>query len=335
MDSLISKVSCLRALNKHPRRPGVNGCVRPSVDFIYIAASARDARYTRICAASVRYFYPEVPIRLLAGGRLEYGLTKELKNYWDVGLADLPAGDYGWGFVKLEPLFGSPGERFLILDSDTVFTGPVLDLWNDRSTAFLVDDESQSEENTNRLYYNWQLIRDIDPTARPPEFVFNTGQWFGSAGILTRDDFAPWLEWSLPRRLRHPAMFMPGDQGILNYVLNQKRALGDLAVARRKLMYWPGYGMPGVSMTALVSRTASPAVIHWAGIKAPRLSSMPGAEILRFFEAAYYAKIWFGNLRRILNIGRHLATQRTGNMQVRATLTLSKIYRYFETRSST
>jgi hypothetical protein len=65
----------------------------PTVDCIYIAASARDARYTRICVASVRYFYPDVAIKLLAGGQLERGLADELR-FWNVGMADLPSGDY-------------------------------------------------------------------------------------------------------------------------------------------------------------------------------------------------------------------------------------------------
>ncbi|HTM36226.1 MAG TPA: hypothetical protein VL156_05735, partial [Terriglobales bacterium] len=196
------------------------------IDCVYIVASAGDARYTRICVASVRYFYPEIPIRLLVGGRLQRGLAHELQRYWNVGTAHLPtAGDYGWGFVKLEVLYGPPGERFLVLDSDTVFTGPVLNMWKDSCAPFLVDDEKQSEADAKRLYYDWESVRKIDPSAQPPEFVFNSGQWFGTAGVLTRADFAPWLDWTMPRKLRHPELFMPGEQGVLNYLFNRKTAL--------------------------------------------------------------------------------------------------------------
>ena len=166
----------------------------PQVDCIYVAASALDARYTRICVASVRFFYPEVPIRLLVGGRLQPGLADELEKYWNVGTAELSMkGDYGWGFVKLEVLFSAPGEKFLMLDSDTVLTGPVLDAWSDSRALFLVDDKAESEETTKAIYYDWEKVRKIDQEARPPLFVFNTGQWFGTAGVLTRDDFAPWV----------------------------------------------------------------------------------------------------------------------------------------------
>jgi hypothetical protein len=268
------------------------------IDCVYIAASARDARYTRICVASLRYFYPGIAIKLLVGGPLERGLADELRDYWKVGIADLPSGDYGWGFVKLEPLFGPHGERFLILDSDTVIVGPVLDLWSAHDALFLVDEETQTETDIRRLYFDWRLVSQIDAEAQPPKFVFNSGQWFGTAGMLTREDFAPWLEWTMPRRLRHPAIFMPGDQGVVNYVLNQKAALAGLHVQRRKIMRWPGHGMDGLSATSVADRMAPPLVVHWAGMKKPRLGSMTGAELLKFFEKCYYSRLPGREVRR-------------------------------------
>jgi hypothetical protein len=271
------------------------------IDCIYIAASARDARYTRICVASIRYFYPNIPIRLLVSGSLQRGLADELLHYWNVRSADLPGkGDYGWGFVKLEPLFGSPGERFLVLDSDTVLTGPVPDVWSDARTPFLVDDEKQSEADTKRLYYDWEKARAIDPWAQPPQFVFNSGQWFGTAGVLTRDDFAPWLAWTLPRKLRHPELFMPGDQGILNYVFNRKSALEGRLVERRQIMRWPGHSLEGLDAETVSRRAAAPRIVHWAGLKKARQRDMVGADLLAFFEKVYYGRLPASGARRII-----------------------------------
>jgi hypothetical protein len=149
----------------------------PPIDCVYIAASAQDARYTRICVASIRFFYPHIPIRILPGGRLQAHLVRELRQYWDVELAELAEeGNYGWGFVKLETLFGPPGQRFLVLDSDTVITGPVLDLWSDSRSSFLVDDEHQPESRAKEIYYDWEKLRGFDPNAQPPGFLFNT--WY-------------------------------------------------------------------------------------------------------------------------------------------------------------
>jgi hypothetical protein len=271
------------------------------IECVYIAASARDARYTRICVASVRYFYPEIPIRLLAGGRLQRGLADELLHYWNVVTADLRlTGEYGWGFVKLEPLFGPHNEQFLVLDSDTVLTGPVLELWNKCSAPFLVDNEDQAEADVRRLYYDWEKLQMIEPNALPPRFVFNSGQWFGTAGVLTRNDFAPWVNWTMPRSLRHPTCFMPGEQGILNYVLNQKSARGGLLVERQQLMRWAGHSINDVSVEAVSQRNVAPRVVHWAGVKKARQQDMAGADLLGYFEQLYYERLLGGEARRVL-----------------------------------
>lgn len=294
------------------------------IDCVYIAASARDARYTRICVASIRYFYPEVPIRLLVGGRLQRGLADELQQYWDVGMADLPMGNYGWGFVKLEVLFGSPGEKFLVLDSDTVLTGPVLDVWCESRAPFLVDDEKQSEADTKRLYYDWEKVRKIDPCAQPPGFLFNSGQWFGTAGVLKREDFAPWMEWTMPRRLCPPEHFMNGEQGILNYVLNQKAARGILRVERRQIMRWPGHSMHGLDAESVSKRAAAPLVVHWAGVKRARQRSIIGADLLAYFEKVYYQRLPAGEARRLFKGYQDVWSQWMLGAQVRVNLASRK-----------
>jgi hypothetical protein len=276
------------------------------VDCIYIAASARDGRFTRICVASVRRFHPDTRIELLVGGPLEAGLAEELARYWNVGLADFPRGDHGWGFVKLEPLFRDRRERFLVLDSDTIFTGDVLAIRCASAADFLVDDESQTEVDTRRLYYDWEKLTPVDSAARPPRFVFNSGQWFGTSGVLTRDDFAPFMLWEMPPRLRHPDFFMPGDQGILNYVFNKKAAQGDIHVSTVPLMRWPGHGMQGLDIKSVLAGKAPALVVHWAGMKKTRLRDMVGSDLLQFFEKEYYKRLPAGKMRRVLAGWRHV-----------------------------
>jgi hypothetical protein len=302
----------------------LSGSGRP-IDFIYIAASATDARYTRICVASVRYFYPHSPVRLLVSGRLQHGLTEELGRYWNVRVADLPGkSEYGWGFVKLEPLFGSPGERFLVLDSDTVLSGPVLDVWNDSRAPFLVDDEKQSEADTKRLYYDWEKVRLIDPCAQPPQFVFNSGQWFGTAGVLTRKDFAPWLAWTMPRRTIPPGHFMNGEQGILNYVFNRRVALEGLQVERRQIMRWPGHSMEGLDAETVSRKAAPHRIVHWAGLKKARQRDMVGADLLAYFEKVYYERLPAGGARRLLAGYRDASSQWLFGARVRVKLASRK-----------
>lgn len=266
---------------------------------IYIATSPRDTRLARICVASVRCFYPDLPIFLLPGGSLKRGFIEELRDHWHVQLAPIPVGDYGWGFVKLEPLFDPPGKPFLMLDADTVITGPVLDAINERLVAvdvpaFLVDKEEQSEADTLRLYYDWKRLREVDPEARCPAFVFNSGQWVGTPGVLSREDFVPWMSWTRPSQLHHADMFMPGDQGIFNYLLNQGSAAHRFRVERIPLMHWPGHGMEGFSVAGVRTGRTPARVVHWAGMKRLRLADTKGADLLIYFETMYYRRIPYG-----------------------------------------
>ncbi len=258
---------------------------------ILITATPRDLRWARICLASVRHAHPELPVRLLPGAPLPSSFLREAADHFAVGVFPVEPREYGWGFVKLEPLFqDEPGRRFLVLDADTVLFGPVAHLFDDKAIPFLVDDEPQPDEEIRRLYYDWEQVRTTDPLARKPAFVFNSGQWFGTSGVLSRDDFAPWIEWTFPRSLQHPELFMPGDQGILNYLLNQRHQLDALPVQRHKLMAWPGHGLANLS----VENPGAP-IVHWAGFKAPRLENLPGFDLLKHFEDIYYSRLPDGN----------------------------------------
>ncbi|THD77677.1 MAG: hypothetical protein E7812_13020 [Phenylobacterium sp.] len=279
----------------------------PAVDVIYIAASRRDGRFTRICVASVRRWYPDAAVRLLIGGPLEPGLERELRRFWSVGVADLPREDYGWGFVKLEPLFQPAGERFLVLDSDTVMTGPVLQHAADRTEDFIVDDEEQSAEGASEIYFDRALAEREGLAIPAAAFLFNSGQWIGTSGLIHRTDFDGLVDWGRPPRLANPRVFKNGDQGVLNFVLNDKVRKGGVRVGRVPLMRWPGHGMGGLSAQAIASDQAPARVIHWAGFKNPRLSALPGADILLFFEKAYYARLPGGSARRLLSAARHVA----------------------------
>src|SRR5262249_34059206 len=265
-----------------------------------------DGRLTRICVASIRYFYPHVPIKLLAGDILERGLVNELQKYWKVSVVDLPVGDYGSGFIKLEPLFGPAGQRFMVLDPDTVFAGKVLEHRAQSDAPFIVDDEDLPDVNLKRLYYDWDSLREIDPKVQPARKAFNTGQWFGVAGIIKREDLDRWVEWTLPRRLRYPDRFMVGDQGVQNYVMLQKEALEGLRIERRAVMQWPGHSMAGIDVASVGNGIAPPMVVHWAGMKSIFLRNMTGSDLLMFFERYYYSKLPLGWLRRIFAQWRHV-----------------------------
>jgi hypothetical protein len=165
----------------------------------------------------------------------------------------------------------------------------------------------------------------IDPFTQPPQFVFNSGQWFGTAGMLTRADFAPWVEWTFPRKLSHPEHFMPGDQGVLNYVFNRKAVLEGLQVERRQIMRWPGHSMEGLDAEAVSRKVAAPRIVHWAGLKKARQRDMMGADLLAFFEKVYYERLPAGEARRFFATYRALLSHCAGSARVKVKLASRKL----------
>lgn len=235
-------------------------------------------------------------------------------------MAQFPAGDYGWGFIKLEPLFMPYGQRFLILDSDTVITGPVLDWASKYDDDLIVDDERQTHEGVKSIYFDWTKVPKGGVTLHEPGFVFNSGQWFGRTGLLKREDFEGLIKWGFPTRLIDPNVFRNGEQGVLNFIVNERTRSGELRVARVPLMRWPGFGMDGLDAEIVSRRSGPPAVVHWAGMKKARLNAMVGADLLLFFEKYYYRRLPGKQMRRIIAACGHAITHWKNAIRERVTL---------------
>lgn len=63
-------------------------------------AARQDVHLARICVASIRYWYPDIPILLLKD--LFHGdfSTREIEAHWDVGTFPTTRDQHGWGFGK-------------------------------------------------------------------------------------------------------------------------------------------------------------------------------------------------------------------------------------------
>jgi hypothetical protein len=101
---------------------------------------------------------------------------------------------------------------------------------------------------------------------------------------------------------------MGGDQGVLNFVLNEQQRLGNVRTARVRLMRWPGHGMQGLDAASVSKGTCPSLVIHWAGMKQVRQRNMPGADVLRYYERRYYERLPAGSARLIVNSYRSALT---------------------------
>ena len=263
------------------------------VNTIYISTYRYDFQFAKRCIASVRYWYPHINIKLIK----DYGAgnfnTAKVQKAWDVELLDIPRKTFGWGYGKLEPLFHGNNEKFLVLDADTVITGPVLDAIQNIQADFIVDEEIQPTQRFNEIYYNLDRIAELAPSFQYPGYSFNSGQWFGTSGRLSRADFEKSLEWSEPPKPKYPDIVFKGDQAHLNFTLHYKEQENQVKIARQKLMIWPeGNSADFIGLEAIRSKSARfPFIIHWAGMKFRNWNDLPRTDILQFYADIYYKKM--------------------------------------------
>jgi hypothetical protein len=287
-----------------------------TIDRVFVATHRRDVRLTRICVASIRHWYPDIPICLLKDEAFGSFSTRELEEHWNVRVWKTERRPYGWGFIKLEPLFQREAGRYLVLDSDIAFIGPVLDELQQFGADFVVHGETQPGDRMRELYFEPSLVQKfIDRSLAEVPFTFNSGQYVATGGLLDRSDFDSVLTWNSPPVVRYPEFFNRGDQGVLNYVLLKRQAEGALSIDSASFMKWEAPDLESLDLSAIATSSPYAALIHWAGMKRNRLGAMPRADILRFFEHRYYARIKGGRLRlgaRIaVDFGRRLAERVT------------------------
>jgi hypothetical protein len=96
-------------------------------------------------------------------------------------------------------------------------------------------------------------------------------------------------------------VFKNGEQGILNFVVNEQVRLGKIQAARVPLMRWPGHGMHGLDAAAVSGRSCPSVVVHWAGMSRMRRHELPGADVLSYLERHYYERVPLGQARRVLH----------------------------------
>ena len=293
------------------------------ISQIYIATHKYDMRFTRICVASIRYWYPEVPIHLIKDYFNGDFSTEEMERVWNIKIFETPNRCFGWGMSKLEPVFSEQGKRFLILDSDTVFTGRVLDWLEEQTEDFVVSLETQSPQRLKEIYFDLAKLNEFDPEFHFPGTTFNTGQYVATGGVLRRDDFDA-VNWTTtPPSLKYPEIFKNGDQGVLNYVLLKKAGAGQVSVGGIPFMKYGLEDIGDFDLSKIAANSPYPFVIHWAGLKRPRIKAMIRSDILLFFEDYYYSKIRFGKTINRYRVVSELI-RRAGNKTLAKTERVSR-----------
>ncbi|WP_162558660.1 glycosyltransferase [Robertkochia solimangrovi] len=273
-----------------------------SIERIYISCHKGDFWQTKICVASIRYWYPQIPIFLikdLSSGQFD---TSFLEYKFNVDIAKFPIDKFGWGVSKLEPYFIEEKVRCLILDSDIVFLGKVIDYLNIYEETIVVSSDGIKDETSawfKRTYYDLHQINSkIDPDFKYPGFTFNTGQLVVDTNLLSRSDFDFAIEWSTPPKVKQPEIFACADQGILNYYLPYLEQQGNLKIAKSSFKIWGNSPeVNTIDLKIIQRKEGYPKLIHWAG-GFRFMEQLNRRDVIEFYQKEYYSRFSFGELRR-------------------------------------
>lgn len=274
------------------------------IERIYIACYKGDFHLTKICVASIRYWYPDIPITLVKDYTIGFFDTSLIEKHWNVNTMEFVNQKFGWSFIKLEPFFLKPEHKMFLIDSDIVFLGPILDKLNEFDADFTIHGESNDLDGISQ-YYNPELVRKfLDPAFEYPGYVFNCGQIVGTAGILSKKDFEHLIDYSgLTPELKFPEIFSHADQGIMNYTIHSKELKKEIQVGSYRMSIWSeSKEMETIDLEAIKNKNRKhPRLIHYAGSKPLKTTDMKRYDILAFFEEIYYSKLPSGRLRRVIN----------------------------------
>jgi hypothetical protein len=271
-----------------------------NVTTVYVNAYKYDSDFAEVCIASIRYWYPHIPIVLIKDTGAGNFDTRPTEENWDIQVFDSPRKRFGWGFGKWEPLFIDQIHSFLVLDADTVLTGPILDAARGVSSQFIVHEEVQPMRRLNEIYYKLDRIKEVNAAFVYPGYTFNEGQWFGTSGVLTREDFAPILEWTEPPTSKFPQILLQGAQGHFNFTLQLKQQLGSVSLTRKKIMIFPeGNNADFLDLEKIKRKVPDyPFVLHWAGYRFRTIEELPRGDILAFYRDYYFSKLGKAYARR-------------------------------------
>ncbi len=272
------------------------------IEHVYVLCHGADLWMARICVASIRYWYPDIPITLLKNQtRLD---TSPLESGFGVRARNVSPRWAGSAFAKLELLTRPERERYLYVDADVVFVGRVLDSLAEMGEDLVVAThlETPPDSPAMRRYYHIEALRELDPAFEPPGFCFSAGHYVATSGLLRPEDLDDFVDFSSsPPRHRTKGIFHGVDQGLCNYLFPRRAQEGVWSLGRVPFAWWArGEEAASLERRDIFEGPGVPRMIHWAGTQLPVLRRQPRADILASYEAMYVAATRRGWAHRTL-----------------------------------
>jgi len=272
------------------------------IERVYIACHKHGVHLTRCCVASIRHWYPDLPIALIKDEIDGPYDTSDMQEYWDVDVLETREKRFGRGMSKFEALTLPWRQRCLILDNDIVFLGRVIDRLERFDEAFVVACHGGPPEQFDRHYFDRRLLRKIDSGFDYRGGAFNTGQFVATTGILGLAELSEHLTPNEPRTVVRQDVFQACEQGLLNYLLLKRWHEGSISLRHDDFMWWSEWLEPNrICVDDLRHGRDLRVLLHWAGPKPATLDRMRHTGILNFFNDLYFSRIPEAVRSRIAN----------------------------------
>lgn len=275
---------------------------------IVIACQSQDFEFTKICISSVRYYYPSIEILLLKDEKNGYFSTKKIEKLFDLKILKLEKSIFGWGNSKILLVLSKLDnkKKYLVLDSDTIFVGPVLSNFSRiiNKYDFIVSPEtvnSPGDQFFNLLYYDPEWAKTQFSNFKYPGYAFNTGAMIVSTNVINNKDLFPYFSSKKYPFFakRYQNFFQSNDQSLFNLlfpIFNDKK---KIKLGLKPFMLWSEdkYLKNNISVES-IANSENNILIHWAGHnKNVSMLKLTRSDILLFFLKEYYLKQRFGLLK--------------------------------------
>jgi hypothetical protein len=277
---------------------------------VVIFCCKSDQYLTRICVASIRYFYEDVNIYLLKDESQGKFSIAEIVNNFNVREIILNNTEFGWGSGRLFFLLHKIDNLglCLLLDSDTVMIGKVIDsLVNSRSydASLIINPEYHLNPGTkeyDKIFSPISWVETKFSAYTYPGYTFNSGCMFSKPGIVPTELVAEYFNpqkypyWNVKTKKYFPC----ADQSLLNIVIPILAKKKLISLKKKKFMLWSRDKKVEEISIKTIKEGSMPYIIHWAGegwshsAKNPNpntIHHMSRPDILRFFEQQYYSNI--------------------------------------------
>jgi hypothetical protein len=279
-----------RSMIKKPRKEDIS---------IVVFANRKDFCLTKVCIASIRYYYPHVEILLVKDKLNGNFSTRRLCRSMNVQVLKMPPKYYGWGAAKIHFLLNKniPSKRFLCLDSDIIFVGRVLEKFRKMKQAFIVSPDqftSPGQQNVGELYIDEEKVKVFYPQYEYPGYFFNTGQMVATPGMipesLFNNSFVPHRYPYYKNREAFPLV----DQAVLNVVLPIFSAHQHTEIGKVDFMKWSGSFFQDQNHARFdtFKDGETTFLVHYAGdLRTHKLDQMKGADLLHNFHRQYFSTL--------------------------------------------